>query len=214
VACHSASDPISIFDASLLWFDQDPDEQLHGYGYYGWIVLLTRDHEVHDLALALLSEVAKGWIRAKTTSWLPHYTPKDWKDRLNSPDGLDPRGTNITISDLVKFARERDQKPSFLVPFMTELTVDTAEASQPTSADSPKHGPEPGTLRRYDAADKALFSELERLMGEGRSRTAAALILAEAGKIAGPSTTTLESKARRLAKLHKVHKSKSGESGN
>jgi len=62
-----------------LWLGKNPDEQLHGYGLDGWIVLLTRDHQVHHLALAL--------------------TPDLWKDRLNSPGEFDPRGTKITIND-------------------------------------------------------------------------------------------------------------------
>jgi hypothetical protein len=74
-------------------------------------------------------------------------------------------------------------------------------------------GPTPGTVRHYDAADIALFPELERLMREGHSLSAAALKLADDGKIAGPRTTTPASKAKRLAKLHKLHQSKSRESG-
>lgn len=61
-------------------------------------------------------------------------------------------------------------------------------------------GPEPGKLRRYDAADRALFPELERLMkDEGLSKTAAAKKLANEGRITG--TSTADSKARRLLKL-------------
>ena len=63
-----------------------------------------------------------------------------------------------------------------------------------------RFGPEPGTLRRYDAADRKLFPELERIMAEEKkSRTAAALALAD--RIDGVGTP--ESRARRLAALHK-----------
>src|SRR5262249_47132359 len=135
----SASDTISIFEASLLWFDKDPGEQLQGYSLYGWIVLLTRDHEVHDLAHALLSEIAQGLLPAKTKSWLPHYIPVSWKERLNSPDGLDPRGTKTTISDLVKFATDRDQRPNFLAHLIPELTALPERADR--SSRARQHGP-------------------------------------------------------------------------
>src|SRR5262245_155041 len=63
-------------------------------------------------------------------------------------------------------------------------------------------GPEPGKLRRYEAADRALFPELERIMDEQqKSRWAAALDLAQAGKIKGFGTD--ESRAKRLAALYK-----------
>jgi hypothetical protein len=63
-------------------------------------------------------------------------------------------------------------------------------------------GPEPGKLRRYEAADRALFTELERIMAdEKKSRSAAALDLAKAGKIKGFGTP--ESRAKRLAELYK-----------
>jgi len=65
-----------------------------------------------------------------------------------------------------------------------------------------RFGPEPGTLRRYEDADCKLFPELEQIMiKEQKSRSAAARALAEAGKVAGVGTT--ESRAKRLAALHK-----------
>ena len=65
-----------------------------------------------------------------------------------------------------------------------------------------RFGPEPGTLRRYNDADRALFSDLERIMAEKqKSVTAAALDLAQTGRIAGVGTP--ESCAKRLAALHK-----------
>jgi hypothetical protein len=63
-------------------------------------------------------------------------------------------------------------------------------------------GPEPGKLRRYEAADRALFTEFERIMAdEKKSRSAAAFDLAQAGKIKGFGTP--ESRAKRLAALYK-----------
>jgi hypothetical protein len=206
VARHSASDTISIFEASLLWFDKDPSEQLLDYSYgCGWIVLLTRDQEVHDLALALLSEVAEGSIRAKTKSWLPHYIPKDWKDRLNSPGGLDPRGTNITISDLLKFANDRGQTLNFLAHLTAEPPTQTVEASEATSEGPPKgrqkrrsrkHGPKRGSVG-YSQADVGLYSKIKRLIPKYGSAYAAALSLVHEGKVTGRGSA--ESRAKRLA---------------
>jgi hypothetical protein len=74
-----------------------------------------------------------------------------------------------------------------------------------TGAAKGRKGPEPGTVRRYDAADRALFPELEQTMREKNlTRTAAALHLAH-GKVAGPAT--LETKGKRLATLHKRERS-------
>jgi hypothetical protein len=189
---HSASDTISIFDASLLWFDKDPDEKLHGYGDYEWIVLLTRDHQVHDLALALLSEIAQRSMRATSKSWLPHYIPNQWKDRLNSPDKLDPRGTKVTFNTLVKFAKERDQRPNFLAPFMTE------PAGRPKGRKKrPSRGPARDTVG-FSQADGKLFSKMDRLYPKHGSAYAAALILVDEGRVQGRGGSR-ESKAKRLA---------------
>jgi hypothetical protein len=62
---YTASDTISIFHASLLWFGKNPRELLSGYGLHGWIVLLTRDQDVYDLACTLLSQIEQGSIRAQ-----------------------------------------------------------------------------------------------------------------------------------------------------
>lgn len=77
--------------------------------------------------------------------------------------------------------------------------------SQPPAAkkNEPKRrpGPEPGALRRYEVADRALFPKLEHIMEtECASPSAAALVLAEAGEIRGVGIP--ESRARRLAALY------------
>ena len=66
---YTASDVISVFEASLLWFDKDPRQRLN-YGPYDWIVLLTRDREAYDLACKLLSEIECGSIAARAKSWV------------------------------------------------------------------------------------------------------------------------------------------------
>jgi len=64
-----------------------------------------------------------------------------------------------------------------------------------------RSGPKPGELRRFEAADRALFPELEQIMAEQHmSRSEAARVLADAGKILGSGAP--ESRAKRLAGLY------------
>ena len=128
---YKASDPISVFDASLLWFDKNPHEQTR-YGIHGWIVLLVRDAQVYDLAHTLLDEIEKGSIEAKK-SWLRDIPPS-WKDRLGSlPGELDPRNTTFSIGALVQFAAKRDQKPGFLAHLIGNTTVNVQDVEPPSS---------------------------------------------------------------------------------
>jgi hypothetical protein len=62
-----------------------------------------------------------------------------------------------------------------------------------------RRGPEPGTLRRYEKADRALFPELKKRMAEGSSCHRAALSLADEGSLVGAGTPA--SRAKRLAAL-------------
>jgi hypothetical protein len=86
-----------------------------------------------------------------------------------------------------------------------------SEPKQPAPAKkrTRPRGPKPGTVKRYDSADRKLFNEVDRLMSEERlSRTAATLRLAENRQVAGTGTATATSRARRLAKLHKKERSR------
>jgi hypothetical protein len=63
-------------------------------------------------------------------------------------------------------------------------------------------GPKFGALRRYEADDRALFNELERIMRDQKmSVSAASRFLADGGRISG--TGTPESRAKRLAALYR-----------
>jgi hypothetical protein len=69
--------------------------------------------------------------------------------------------------------------------------------------DKPKRrsGPKPGTVRRHDDRDRALFPELEDIMATQHiSTSAAARVLDQAGRIGGAGAP--ESRARRLQKLY------------
>jgi hypothetical protein len=70
----------------------------------------------------LLEEIEKGLIQAKR-SWLRDI-PLSWKHRLGPlPGELDPRHTEIGISELVKFAFRHNLKPDFLAHLMTVQTA-------------------------------------------------------------------------------------------
>ena len=106
-------------------------------------------------------------------------------------------------------------------PTTTPQSLSQARKAEPVIAEAVGHGasdadrerrfgPKPGTLRRYEAADRALFPEVERIMAEKQmSRTAAALDLALADRVAGVGTP--HSRATRLAALHKRDRGGTGQ---
>ena len=106
-------------------------------------------------------------------------------------------------------------------PTTTPQSLSQARKAEPVIAEAVGHGasdadrerrfgPKPGTLRRYEAADRALYPELERIMAEKQmSRTAAALDLALADRVAGVGTP--HSRATRLAALHKRDRGGTGQ---
>jgi len=73
----------------------------------------------------------------------------------------------------------------------------TTPTSSPATRRTRK-GPVPGTVDRYRNADRALYPEMKRLIGQVMSCRAAAHVLAEANKVSG-SNSTVETKARRLS---------------
>ncbi len=65
-----AASLISVYEAALLWFGRNPHERLDGYGgVYDWIILLTRDREVRDIACDILFEIESGRMQAVNPSW-------------------------------------------------------------------------------------------------------------------------------------------------
>jgi hypothetical protein len=127
-----ASDIISVFDAALLWFGKQLDP-LPNYGHYEWIIRITRDPKLRNIAQEVLDEIDRGRITAKRKSWLAKI-PASWNSTLGAlPGGLDPRGTEITIADLVKFAAERNQRPNFIAHLMASPTTHSGGAGRPSS---------------------------------------------------------------------------------
>ena len=120
-----SSDVISVFEASLLWFNKIPNvQEVRGYGAYGWIVLLTRDQHVYNLACEILHGIERGDIAAVRTSWLGDIPPS-WKLRLGSiPANRDPCRTTVTIAELINFAIKRDKRPKFISDLIVKAIND------------------------------------------------------------------------------------------
>ena len=76
----------------------------------------------------------------------------------------------------------------------------------PTPQRRGRRGPAPGAVDRYRDADRALFSEIRRIMRrEGKSLYAAALKLAEMDKVKGAGTTI--SRAKRIVRRFNAEQS-------
>jgi hypothetical protein len=130
---YTASDLISVFDAALLWYGKDPHQKLHNYGLHGWIVLLTRDRDVRDIAYTILSEIERGAMKAVESSWISDI-PESWKIRLGAlPAGRDPRHTKIAVSALTQFAVGRHEKPQFLSHLIVDSMTHTGAAGRPSA---------------------------------------------------------------------------------
>jgi hypothetical protein len=88
-------------------------------------------------------------------------------------------------------------------PEPAEATREPTRASADPLFQKRRRGPLPGTLDRYGQADRALFSELERIMGEDKvSVSEAARRLAEKDKVvAGIGSPS--SRAKRLAERYR-----------
>jgi hypothetical protein len=105
---------VSVYQAALLWFGKDPHERLKQYGEHDWIILLTRDRDVRDIACAILFEIECGHLPVVRTSWLSGL-PASWAPTLGSlPGNRDPRGTTVTLGNLKSFATRRGDNPGFL----------------------------------------------------------------------------------------------------
>jgi hypothetical protein len=125
------------------------------------------------------------------SEYLAHcWIPREFFDRWLAKHRMQPRP-------------ERFEPKGPTPPTTTRQPVNQA-INHGKSYAAPKgpFGPERGKLRRYEAADRELFPELEQIMAKKqKSRSAAALDLAQTGRIAGVGTP--ESRAKRLAALYK-----------
>jgi hypothetical protein len=86
-------------------------------------------------------------------------------------------------------------------PAPVELPREGSSAPNEVLPAPRRRGPKPGTVNRFGEADRALFPELDRITKQpGMTASAAALKLAEDGKVAGPGSA--KSRAKRLASAY------------
>jgi hypothetical protein len=148
---------------------------------------LTRLMEVYDQSTINSQYLAPCWIpREFFERWLA-------KHRMQAhPQRFEPKSPTASATTHPVSQARKAVVPPVIAEGVGRGASDAARKG--------RFGPEPGTLRRYDAADRKLFPELERIMAEEKkSRTAAALALVD--QIAGAGTP--QSRAKRLAALHK-----------
>ena len=128
----------------------------------------------------------------------PCWMPRAFSERWFAKHRMEPRPP--------RFGPKRQTPSAITRPSVTKVGSTIAQPAIVHIVSGARRqrrfGPEPGTLRRYEDADRALFSDLERIMVEKqKSPSAAALELAQAGQVKGFGTP--ESRAKRLAALHK-----------
>lgn len=144
-----AASLISVYEAALLWFGRNPHERLDGYGgVYDWIILLTRDREVRDIACDILFEIESGRMQAVNPSWRSGI-PSSWMEKLGTmPGNLNPRYTMVTLLSLVDLAKRRGDAPIFLSHLMHDPAPDPATHSGGAGRPSAMHLIDNELLRR------------------------------------------------------------------
>jgi hypothetical protein len=106
-------------------------------------------------------------LNSREVSCVEHYP--DWRVAFD--------WFNLSRDEFMKWLTTRGYS---LPTFWSGNQAGGAAVGAMTGAAKGRKGPEPGIVRRYDAADRALFPELEQTMREQKlTRTAAALHLAE-----------------------------------
>jgi hypothetical protein len=151
---------------------------------------LTHLLEVYDETTINLQYLAYCWMRRERFDrFLAKHRMQPRPERFEPKCPAPPTRTPQSLSQARK---------AVMQPVIAEGVGHSASDAVPKR----RFGPEPGTLRRYDDADRKLFPELERIMAEKqKSLSAAAFDLAEADQIDG--TGTPQSRAKRLAALYK-----------
>jgi hypothetical protein len=186
------SDGGLLFHANDLWPrisvpSNDPENWIEASCTSAFEVLAqkpSRTHYPHRAMQFLMMEIDRNqFMECLRANGLD--LPKFWGAPLGRPQGME----------------EEVQSPTGVPPVIAQGVGHGADDAAPKR----RFGPEHGTLRRYAAADRALFPELERIMAdEQMSRSAAARELARAGRISGVGTP--DSRAKRLAALHKCER--------
>jgi hypothetical protein len=127
-------------------------------------------------------------LSSREVSCVEHYP--DWRVAFD--------WFNLSRDEFMKWLTTRGYS---LPTFWSGNQAGGAAVGAMTGAAKGRKGPEPGTLRRYEVHDRALFPELEKIMREeNKSPTAAALVLANLKKVKGHGAPG--SLAKRLAALY------------
>ena len=162
---------ISVYEAALQWFGKNPHEGFEQYGYYGWIILLTRDREVRDVACTILSAIEARELPAVRRSYLSGI-PRSFAETLGSmPGNLDPHKTMVTLDALATFAKASGETPQFLTHVVPE------PASYPVP-DRITHTGAPGRPSAMHLIEKEARRRSEAgELAESRAKEAQALII-------------------------------------
>ena len=189
--------------ADLLegFFEENGVSQLMYLHPYTSKTIMTRERMAGLLAF-------KGADRAAIISqylapcWMPRAFSEGWLAKHR----MEPRPQ--------RFEPKRQTPSATAQPSVTQVRNTVTQPVVVHTVSDPtrkrRYGPEPGTLNRYNDADRSLFPELERIMTEKqKSRSAAAFELSEAGQVKGSGTP--KSRATRLAALYKRDRGGTGQ---
>jgi hypothetical protein len=133
------------------------------------------------------------------------WRPEDYRTNVRSWVERNPRfGLAIRRADFERWRVRYERSTS---PARFEPTVSRSSAAAPAVLKKPgRRGPEPGRVDRYGKVDRALFKAIDELISTGQvgSVRAAALRLAEQGKISGEGT--VENRAKRVERKYFKHR--------
>ena len=153
--------------------------------------LLT--HDV-DVEFPNCGPGSRSWqsIRVRTTDLLKAFPPPDQAVAHASSPGT--AQIMVTTAPHDHTIRSEDEQRGVDASAADNDRTPGATAGLPAK----RRGPKPGTVKRFDSADRALFQEIERLMKEEQTLTKVTKQLADEGKIAGVGSPA--SRAKRLAR--------------
>lgn len=195
------------------WARPNGSGDLTRIGPIQWAGLRIRSLDGHDIAVPVDSEQNPLPLPRTLADYLSRSvpatsTPTVWPDPLLSAEKVMQLWPPHTIVEVLgdDFARTSGEFPT---PFAAGATaVDPAAATPQPQVEShrkQRRGPRPGSVDRFGDRDRALFPELQALVADGRSVTAATVQLADQCKIAGIGSPV--SRAKRLAKRYRQKRS-------
>ena len=184
---------LTVFDAAMVYAGRHPAARF------------LKDGSVEDYLHFLragISNHARSRQRARARqSWdilrelikrIQNHTIEPVRIAYLRSGEIDPTRTLIRTPDLASLATERGEQPKYLRYFQAEAVsgepaqLAKSEKSGASLAAARRRGPMPGTVDRYAKSDRALYAEIEHIMrAQQKSASAAALALAEVGRIQG-----------------------------